>query len=844
MSKAMTQLSSLSWVPNRAGNRKILITYLTALILVPAPALAAPAADFLGPAPWIVFVFALIGLAGAFFAFFRGRRDRAFGQAIFSAVPSPRQAVAEDGRVLFANPAFKKAFGETDRAMPDLIMDEVDETEDEVRDMIERIWTNAKNGQAGQIEVRVRPRQSDEAGSGAVPDSGLHEWRLLAAYPVDGYPGVVYWSVDDITSRRQVEQVIREEQDRFVDLLEHAPIGFYSVDEEGCFLFVNRTLIEWLAVEHENLEAGSVHLHDVVAETLPKGTPPYSPFPAGNIRSGEVLLRTADGRTFNASVSQEVVRGDDGVSLRTRSVVRDLTRERAMAEALERSEQRFERFFEEAPVGIALIDAKGAVTECNPAFCDLLQSNVEALKLKPLVALLHEESRQALLQATERLGGGQEQPEGRSEGPIEVLFGPEKDTNCSLYMTRMSGASGQLLGFIAHFIDSTEQKKLEVQFAQSQKMQAVGQLAGGIAHDFNNLLTAMIGFSDLLLLRHRPGDQSFADIMQVKQNANRAANLVRQLLAFSRQQTLQPRRLNLTDILAELAHLLRRLMGENLELEMVHGRDLGMVRADQGQLEQVIINLAVNARDAMEGGGTLTIRTANEEVKRQRKSGDESMPPGDYILVEVKDTGCGMPQDVLDRIFEPFFSTKQVGEGTGLGLSTVHGIVKQSGGYVFVESGRGQGTCFSIYLPHDKADKAEVAETTVETQSQRDLTGKGTLLLVEDEDAVRSFGARALRNKGYEVLEANSGESAIEVLNGQGTGVDLIITDVVMPRLDGPSLVRIVRQNTPDIKVIFISGYTEDSFRKSLDEDAALHFLPKPFSLKQLAAKVKEVLEA
>ena len=256
-----------------------------------------------------------------------------------------------------------------------------------------------------------------------------------------------------------------------------------------------------------------------------------------------------------------------------------------------------------------------------------------------------------------------------------------------------------------HFIDVTEQKNLEVQFAQSQKMQAVGQLAGGVAHDFNNLLTAMIGFCDLLLMRFRPGDPSFADIMQIKQNANRAANLVRQLLAFSRQQTLQPRILDITDVLVELSHLLRRLIGENIELKVVHGRDLGLAKVDQGQLEQVIINLAVNARDAMPGGGTLTIRTANVTSRpAPMRRGHETMPAGNYVLIEVTDTGIGIPKENLARIFEPFFSTKEIGSGTGLGLSTVYGIVKQTGGFIFVDSDQGaarssRSTCRATSRP-------------------------------------------------------------------------------------------------------------------------------------------------
>jgi two-component system cell cycle sensor histidine kinase/response regulator CckA len=430
--------------------------------------------------------------------------------------------------------------------------------------------------------------------------------------------------------------------------------------------------------------------------------------------------------------------------------------------------------------------------------------------------------------------------------PVEVRLQGPRDRSASLFVSRLGADPGNEGGLILHFIDTTEQKSLEAQFAQSQKMQAVGQLAGGVAHDFNNLLTAMIGFCDLLLLRFRPGDPSFADIMQIKQNANRAANLVRQLLAFSRQQTLQPRILNITDVLVELSHLLRRLIGENIELKVVHGRDLGLVKVDQGQLEQVIINLAVNARDAMPGGGTLKIRTDNLANEFALRRGHEVMPPGDYVQIEVTDTGIGIPKENLARIFEPFFSTKEVGSGTGLGLSTVYGIVKQTGGFVFVDSEPSQGAAFSIYLPRHKGEEgtSQVRSDLVEAQTQRDLTGAGTVLLVEDEDPVRMFSARALKNKGYRVIEAKSGEAALEIIVKGEEKVDLLITDVVMPRMDGPGLIKEVRELHPDMKVIFISGYTEDAFRKRLGHDTDMHFLPKPFTLKQLAGKVKEVMVA
>jgi signal transduction histidine kinase len=387
-------------------------------------------------------------------------------------------------------------------------------------------------------------------------------------------------------------------------------------------------------------------------------------------------------------------------------------------------------------------------------------------------------------------------------------------------------------------------ERLEAQLAQTLRLQAVGQLAGGIAHDFNNLLTAMIGFCDLLLLRHRPGDQSFADVMQIRQNANRAASLVRQLLAYSRQQTLQPRVISLSEVLAELAHLLRRLIGGNIDLKLEHGRDTFPVMVDQGQVEQVVINLVVNARDAMPEGGTLTIRTVNSTVSQPMTAVGEMLPAGDYARIDIVDTGIGIPPEIIDRIFEPFFSTKPVGAGTGLGLATVYGIVRQSGGHVTIDSKVGEGTTFSIFLPRyaENASPAAARREGVE-EAARDLTGAGTVLLVEDEDAVRLFSARALRNKGYKVIEARSGEAALSILGQENEPIDLLITDVVMPEMDGPALVEEVRSRRPDMKVIFISGYAESAFRQQASDGSMLHFLAKPFSLKQLATKVKDVLE-
>jgi two-component system, cell cycle sensor histidine kinase and response regulator CckA len=632
----------------------------------------------------------------------------------------------------------------------------------------------------------------------------------------------------------RLERAVREEQAKVADFVETAPAGFYSIDEQGRFLYANQTLANWLGTTPAQLVAERTLGEFVIEAALAEQLKPTQVSRAA--QEVNARIRGRQGRELHVYISQSVARGDDG-GLRTRTVVQDLTPEREMAQALERSEESFQRFFEDAPVGIALLDAAGKVTEANRAFQRMVGLERGAVIGRNLVDLTAADHRAEL---SERL---QRTTAGADIGSAQVhLNRGGRDIVASLFAKRLERGGTNPSALMLHFIDVTEQKNLEIQFAQSQKMQAVGQLAGGIAHDFNNLLTAMIGFCDLLLLRHQPGDPSFADIMQVKQNANRAANLVRQLLAFSRQQTLQPKVLDVTDALTEISHLLRRLIGENIELQIRHGRDLHLVRVDQGQLEQVIINLAVNARDAMPNGGKLLVNTRNATLTEAEQRGVELMPAGEYIVVEVTDTGIGIPRENLSRIFEPFFSTKEVGSGTGLGLSTVYGIVKQTGGFVFVESVVNKGTSFTIYLPRWKGEKGKAASEGGADDRRRDLTGAGTILLVEDEDAVRLFSARALRNKGYKVVEAKSGEAALELISADSANVDLLITDVVMPQMDGTTLIKHVRERLPEMKVICISGYAEEAFRNRLDSAENVHFLPKPFSLDQLAGKVKEVM--
>ncbi len=637
-------------------------------------------------------------------------------------------------------------------------------------------------------------------------------------------------------SERAREDALRAERDRLADFLDNLPVGCYSADADGGLRYANRTLADWLGRSAQELTASAVRVHDILGLDPDAAGDAPATFEAAGEATGLAVALHGGGETRRASLTQNVARDAAGAPLHTRSVV---TRA-ADGAAPPGAEQRFSRFFEVAPIGIALIDTGGTLVECNRMFRALIGGTDPVGR--SLVALIDARDR---TQVEARLD-----PAGHQRGamaPFEVRL-DGREATALIHASPLEDSDGTVSGTILHLIDTTEQKNLELQFFQSQKMQAVGQLAGGIAHDFNNLLTAMMGFCDLLLMRHQAGDPSFADIMQVKQNVNRAAGLVRQLLAFSRRQTLQPKVLVLTDVLAELSNLLRRLIGEKIELEMVHARNLGLVRADQGQIEQVIINLAVNARDAMAGtGGTLTIRTSNAtEAEASRFEHGKLVPPGEYLRIEVGDTGTGIAREHINKIYEPFFSTKEVGEGTGLGLSTVYGIVKQTGGFIFVDSTPGEGSTFSIFLPRHRRSEAERAtsEAPARREPAKDLTGKGTILLVEDEESVRMFGARALRGKGYTVLEADSGEAALDLIGGHDGDIDLLISDVVMPGMDGTELVERVRASRPELKVIFISGYAEEAFGEKLGRSRDVHFLPKPFSLAQLAGTVKDVLVA
>jgi two-component system cell cycle sensor histidine kinase/response regulator CckA len=746
----------------------------------------------------------------------------------------PQGALIADsvGRVLYANEAYRDLLG----LAPEAVFPAPDRAfagSPHLAEAIFRLARAAQQGRSLKEEFRLPPPGEEEDEAGVAPRWFRISVQPMPADPRSGRKGaLVVWQLDEITQDRARDEANFAKVQAAIAYLDSAPAGFFTADAEGNIEYLNATLAQWLGLDLSEVAGRPLMLERIMSHdsaALIAHTSRGQPQPT--TRRFEINLIKRDGTSLPVRVLHRL-RGGLAHAL-------VIKRGPGQGDEAGAAELRFARLFHSAPIAIATLDREGAISATNAAFARLFAAAADEGRKVSLEDLVEPESHQALRHALDAALAHQSLIE-----PVDIAFAGGRERSGRLYLSPIEQTESESEAAIAYAFDTTEQRALEMQIAQGQKMQAIGQLAGGIAHDFNNMLTAIIGFSDFLLMNHRPTDPAFQDIMNIKQNANRAAGLVRQLLAFSRQQTLRPQVLQLGDVLSELSILLSRLLGENIELKLDQASGLWPVKADLHQFEQVIINLAVNSRDAMPGGGKLTIRTANVDERESRELGSLQILPGEYVLIEVRDTGCGMSEEVKQKIFEPFFSTKEVGRGTGLGLSTVFGIVKQSGGYIHVESEEGRGTAMCVYLPRHQEAPGEVEpKPERRVEKPKDLTGRGTVLLVEDEDAVRSFAARALGQRGYQVLEASTGTEALDVFESHQGDVDLVLSDVVMPEMDGPTLMAKLRRDRPDLKIIFISGYAEDSFRKHLAENEDFMFLQKPFDLKELAAAVKAALQ-
>jgi two-component system cell cycle sensor histidine kinase/response regulator CckA len=749
----------------------------------------------------------------------------------------------QGGRVFYANATYLDLIGAADskdvRPIEQVFIGDPD-----VSESIYRLLKAAREGRRLQEEVRV-------ASAAASPARWLRmRVRPLGTSKRDAR--MMVWSITDVTRERERQENVFQELQHAIDYLDHAPAGFFSVDAAGDIVYLNATLAAWLDHDLAQVGVGSLKLADIVAGEGAALLTTLNAAP-GEVRT-EVLdldLKTRGGKPVPVRLFHKVAFGADGAAGDSRTLVLNRAKDDG-SDPQRAAEVRFMRFFQNTPMAIATVDKSGRIARSNARFASAFEGLLKGDD-RSILAVVAERDRPALEAAIAKAAAGQ-----GDIAPVEAALASSHERWASFFVSAVEEEDRDGEAGIVYALETTAQRTLENRIIQQQKMESVGQLAGGIAHDFNNVLSAIMMATDFLLNAHKPTDPSFQDIIQIKQNANRAAALVRQLLAFSRKQTLRPQVLDLGETLSDLGMLLKRLIGEKVTFPgVVHGRDLWPVKVDISQFEQVIVNLVVNARDAMPDGGTLAIRTANVPADECAKFAYKGMPVVDYVLVEVSDTGTGIPPDIIEKIFEPFFSTKEVGKGTGLGLSTVYGIVKQTGGFVYADSKPGN-TAFRIFLPRH-VPGAEVALTqipaadapaiagalaaadTMARADSADLTGHGVILLVEDEEGLRALNARGLSSRGYTVLEASNGVEAIEVLDKQGS-VDLVVSDVVMPEMDGPTLLKELRRRDPAVKIIFVSGYAEEAFSKNLADEEQYAFLAKPFTLKQLVAEVKKTL--
>src|SRR5690349_21271245 len=683
--------------PARRGS--IILVLLVAAALV-GVAVALMTLGRVHAQPYILGVLAVLAMVGLFnlFAFAAGIirfADRNADNPIISRIADLAYdglAVTDShGQVVYSNAAYLTLTGATG-AQDVRPVERVFIGNPDVSEAVFRLLKAAREGKRQQEEVRI-----------AGQDGGHGRWLRMRVRPLGaGKREARYavWSIADITRDRERQEDVFQELQHAIEYLDHAPCGFFSVNPAGDLAYVNATLANWLDHDLAEIGSGGLKLTDIVSGDGAALLTSIVAVP-GEVKTEvfDIDLRMRGGKTMPVRLYHKLAFGADGAPGPSRTLV--ISRARDERSDPERAaEVRFMRFFDHTPMATATVDRSGAVVRANARYAKLAQSlSPDTAANKSIFRAVNPRDRGTLIAAINQAAEGQ-----GDIPPVEVMLEGAKERWGQFFVTAVEEQERETEAAIVYILETTGRRTLENQINQSQKMDMVGQLAGGIAHDFNNVLSAIMMANDFLLNAHKPTDPSFQDIMQIKQNATRAATLVRQLLAFSRRQTLRPQVLDLGDALSDLTMLLRRLIGEKVKLDLVHGRDLWPVKVDVSQFEQVVVNLAVNAVDAMPDGGKLTVRTANVTVEEAAQLIHKGMPADDYVRIDISDTGTGIPADIVDMIFEPFFSIKEVGKGTGLGLSTVYGIVKQTGGFVYVDSEAGKGTAFHIFLPRHRAE--------------------------------------------------------------------------------------------------------------------------------------------
>ncbi|HHE47045.1 MAG TPA: PAS domain S-box protein, partial [Bacteroidetes bacterium] len=634
-----------------------------------------------------------------------------------------------------------------------------------------------------------------------VSSDGRHYEVSSAPLPnPDGTVNKAIEVIRDITEKKRMEKELRESEVKFRNLIEQSDDAIYVLFD-GKFEIINRKFSEFAGVTPEEVRAEGFDFMELVAprsrqlieervRMTKRGETPPPRY--------EFTALTRDGREIavEASVTNIDYRGGTAVL----GILRDITKRKQAEKSLRESEEQHRQLLDLIPVAI-IVHSEGLIVYVNPAALEMMRAgNPEDLVGKPVLEFIHTEHRDA---AEKRIADAL--TEGRKALAVEEKMIALDGTILTAEVTTvpfeyMGKPAVQMV-----IRDITNYKKLEDQFRQAQKMEAVGKLAGGVAHDFNNLLTVISGTVELMMMSLNKDDPLVSDLEEVMKASQRAAQLTGQLLAFSRKQTLQPKVLNVNSILLNLEKMLQRIIGEDIKFETFYADDLKQIRIDPGQFEQIILNLTVNARDAMPNGGSLIIETMNIELTEEYCATHHEVKPGDYVMVSVSDSGCGMTDEIKSQIFDPFFTTKDQGRGTGLGLSTVFGIVKQSDGFIYVYSEPGKGTTFKIYLPWFEGEEESLELRTVSDES---LRGDETVLVVEDEEGVRHIAVRSLEKFGYRVIEAENGGAGYLKCRKLGGQVDLVVTDVVMPDMDGAEFVESIREFCPDTKVLYMSGYT------------------------------------